>query len=526
MSSNGFEAVVSSANDAIITADSAGNIVSWNPAATRVFGYTESEVMGVSLTLIIPERFREQHTAGHRRVVETGKTKIMGTTVEVFGLHRDGHEIPIELSLATWDADGQRYFSAIVRDITERVALVADLQSERDQTAAIVDAANDAIIIIDGEGTILLWNRFACSLFGWSSDEMVGRTLDVIVPERFREGHRQGVRRVAGGGERHVIGKTVELMGLKRDGTEFPIELSLSSWKHGDDVYFSGIVRDITERHQAQEEITKANAELAQKNEMLEGLSGKLAKYLSKQVYDSIFSGRTDVKVESYRKRLTVFFSDIQGFTELTDRMEAEPLSQLLNTYLSDMAEIAERHGGTVDKFIGDGIMIFFGDPESKGEEEDAKACVRMALEMRDHVNELRKDWVRQAGSSDLHIRMGINTGWCTVGNFGSENRMDYTIVGKEVNAASRLESAAGTDQINISDSTYTLIQDEFECLKGPEIKVKGLAYSLQTYQVLHAKGTSADAASPLTVDINALDDEQREALLKALSAKRDTPKK
>lgn len=517
MRTNGFEAVVSSANDAIITADDHGEIVSWNPAAARIFGYTEEEALGQSLTLIIPERFHEQHTAGHRRVVETGETRIIGKTVEVFGRCKGGLEIPIELSLATWRTDGRPYFSAIIRDIRERMKMMADLKAAQDRTAAIVDSANDAIITIDHTGTILLWNQYAATLFGRSAEEMIGSTLEVIIPERFHNAHRAGIKRVASGGEQHVIGHTVELVGVKSNGDEFPIELSLATWTTDDSAYFSGIIRDISERKAAEKLLHEANAQLAEKNEMLESLSGKLAKYLSKQVYDSIFSGRTDVKVESYRKRLTVFFSDIQGFTELTDRMEAEPLSQLLNSYLSEMAEIAEKHGGTVDKFIGDGIMIFFGDPESKGEDQDAKACIRMALEMRQRVDELRKEWVRQSGSADLHVRMGINTGWCTVGNFGSENRMDYTIVGKEVNAASRLESAAGTDQINISDSTYTLIQDEFECLKGPEIKVKGLAYPIQTHQVLGLR-SSVDRSSSLGVDISGLDAAQRAALLRALA--------
>jgi class 3 adenylate cyclase len=202
-------------------------------------------------------------------------------------------------------------------------------------------------------------------------------------------------------------------------------------------------------------------------------------------VYDSIFAGRTDVRVESYRKKLTVFFSDIQGFTELTDRMEAEPLSVLLNRYLSEMSEIAYAHGGTVDKFIGDGIMIFFGDPESNGDQEDALACARMALEMKRRIAAMKDEWIRESGGVSMHVRMGINTGYCTVGNFGSEDRLDYTIVGKEVNAASRLENTAQPDQIHISNDTYQLIKDEIYCRPVGEVKVKGLAYPIHTYEIV-----------------------------------------
>ena len=121
-----------------------------------------------------------------------------------------------------------------------------------------------------------------------------------------------GIDRVVGGGERHVIGSTAELAGLHRDGREFPLELSLATWSDGAERLFVGVIRDITERKRAEEALSLANKSLNQKNEQLEGLSAKLAKYLSRQVYDSIFEGRTEVEVQSYRKELTVFFSDLQ----------------------------------------------------------------------------------------------------------------------------------------------------------------------------------------------------------------------
>lgn len=522
-SEDNLSAIISSANDAIITADDAGNIVSWNPAATGIFGYDESETVGRQLTLIIPERFHEQHLAGHARVVETGETRIIGQTVEITGLRKDGSEVPIELSLATWLADDRRFFSAIIRDVTERVQLLNEIQATEHRLEAILESANDAIISIDSRGVILLWNHYAELMFGYKREDMVGKLLIDIVPERFRDAHTSGIARVASGGETHVIGSTVELMGLHSDGREFPIELSLAKWETDGEVYFSGIVRDITERKSAEEAVREASEELAQKNEMLEGLSAKLAKYLSRQVYDSIFSGRTDVKVESYRKKLTVFFSDIQGFTELTDRMEAESLSHLLNGYLSDMADIAEEHGGTVDKFIGDGIMIFFGDPESVGERGDAVACGRMALAMRERITELKDEWQREAGSVELFVRMGINTGWCTVGNFGSGHRLDYTIVGKEVNAASRLENAAQPDQIHISHDTYEMVKEVLHCEPVGEVKVKGLAYPLKSYEIVGVIGESPPVTDQdLAIDVANLDDEARQALLRALTESGD----
>ncbi len=233
-----------------------------------------------------------------------------------------------------------------------------------------------------------------------------------------------------------------------------------------------------------------AAEEVTRKNQELEALSGKLAKYLSPQVYSSIFSGRQEVKLASQRKKLTVFFSDVAGFTELTDQMESEDLTQLLNSYLTEMAQVALQHGATIDKFIGDAILVFFGDPETNGVKEDALACVRMAIAMRDKLADLQAEWRRQGLRQQLQCRIGINTGFCTVGNFGSDDRMDYTIIGGAVNIASRLEHHADEGEIFISYETWAHVNDEIETEEVGPIQVKGVNQPVITYRVLGAKGS------------------------------------
>lgn len=532
-----LRAIVDSAADAIVTADHDGSIVTWNPAAERLFGYTRDAIVGEKLSRLVPERFRSAHEAGLQRVVDTGRTKIIGHTVEVYGLHSDGHEFPIELSLATWVDEERRYFSGIIRDRSERAEMTAALTASERRMEAILESANDAIVSIDTDGLVVLWNPGAVELFGYSKEEMIGQPVSVVVPERFRDQHIEGVARVSRGGQHHVIGQTVELAGLHRSGREFPIELSLATWETGDDRYYSGIIRDITDRKVAEDAVKVANRTLNEKNEQLEALSGKLAKYLSRQVYDSIFTGRTDVKVESYRKELTVFFSDIQGFTDLTDRLEAEVVSEILNTYLSEMAAIADGCGGTIDKFIGDGIMIFFGDPESRGRKQDAVECVAMAIRMKRKLIELRQYWSEATGPDPLRIRIGINTGYCTVGNFGSEDRLDYTIVGGAVNTASRLEETAQPDQIQISHATYSLVKDDFYCRPLGDVSMKGISHQLRTYEVI-AETSDLPAVEKVEADLGGLRmsfdpegldadsaREAREALQSALAALERHPK-
>lgn len=233
-------------------------------------------------------------------------------------------------------------------------------------------------------------------------------------------------------------------------------------------------------------------------------LSRKLSKYIAPQVWQTIFSGHKDVRLESTRKRLVIFFSDLQGFTQLSDQLEPETLTIIINQYFEEMAQIALKHGGTIDKFIGDSVMVFFGDPESMGSQKDAVACVTMALAMRRKMAELKRRWRKQLGiETELNIRMGINTGFCTVGNFGSETRMDYTIMGKEVNLASRLESSAGPNEILISKTTHELVNRGISSRHKGEVRAKGFTEPVAVYEVVGLRRELGEQSLFTDVDLS-----------------------
>lgn len=255
------------------------------------------------------------------------------------------------------------------------------------------------------------------------------------------------------------------------------------------------------------------------KNEMLQQLSHKLSKYLSPQIYELIFSGAQEVTLTSKRKKLTIFFSDIVNFTNTTEAMESEDLSELLNEYLNDMTIIALQFGATVDKYIGDAIMLFFGDPKSNGIQEDAIACVKMALAMQEHMDILHKRWHKKGFTKPFEIRMGVHTGYCTVGNFGSENRLEYTIIGSSVNLASRIESAAQPNEILISQETQLLIAREFECILSKEIVPKGFTHPIFLYNVakkeekIDQKTRFEENGSFLSLNIEQIPENRKEEL-------------
>lgn len=231
-------------------------------------------------------------------------------------------------------------------------------------------------------------------------------------------------------------------------------------------------------------QFSRMNSELEEANSFLASISIKISKYLSPQVYKSIFSGERDAVISTERKKLTIFFSDIKDFSATTEQLQPEELTALLNEYFTEMAKIAEEYGATVDKFIGDAILAFFGDPETKGPRDDARACLEMAIAMQRRLVDLNRDGRKRGIEKPFQARMGINTGYCNVGNFGSLDRMDYTIIGAEANLAARLQSIAEPGGIVISYETYALVQDRVRVRSLEPITLKGIKRQVVPYVV------------------------------------------
>lgn len=236
-----------------------------------------------------------------------------------------------------------------------------------------------------------------------------------------------------------------------------------------------GAVDYITKPFHAAELLSRVRTHLQLRAARLKlaDLANKLSRYLPPPVYASIFSGEREARVETHRRPLTIFFSDIVGFTPRTETTPDHELVPWLNGYLDAMARIALEHGGTLDKFIGDAVMVFFGDPQTAGPKADALRCVAMALAMQ-----------RAARERGVDIRMGINSGECTVGNFGSEQQMNYTIIGKAVNMASRLQARSEPGRILIGEATHELIAGAVRCEPRGRLDLKGISTPVMSYWV------------------------------------------
>jgi class 3 adenylate cyclase len=238
-------------------------------------------------------------------------------------------------------------------------------------------------------------------------------------------------------------------------------------------------------------ELRVLNGNLQQKvNEQIQEIerARELKRYLSPQVADSIIAGQSDVKLATTRKNLTVCFADIRGFTGIAERMEPEELIDLLNEYFTAQTEIVFKYGGTLDKYYGDGMMVFFGDPIPYA--DHAERAVRMALEMKRKLPELQKRWFMHQ-EERLNIGIGISTGYVTVGNIGSPARLDYTVIGNNVNLSSRLADLAAPGQILITERTMVQIQEIVEAREHGEQIVEGSARPVRIYEVLGTRSFS-----------------------------------
>lgn len=299
--------------------------------------------------------------------------------------------------------------------------------------------------------------------------------------------------------------KVGDVRGIQAIDVEQPIAANLSSFRYLL-IYFliAGLFGAGFAAFQARQArlMQRVNDELEEANSFLATISMKISKYLSPQVYRSIFSGERDTTLTTERKKLTIFFSDIKDFTVTSERLQPEELTNLLNEYFTEMSAIAERHGATLDKFIGDAILAFFGDPETKGTREDARACVRMAVEMQHRMEELRAMWRRRGIEEPFRTRMGINTGYCNVGNFGSSDRMDYTIIGAEANLAARLEQIAEPGGIVMSYETFVHAEDIVSAEPMEPISLKGIGRDVVPYRVLDLS-PAAEASEVIEADVD-----------------------
>jgi PAS domain S-box-containing protein len=266
-------AVLNHAIEGIITIDEQGTIKSFNPAAETLFGYKPSEVLGKNVKLLMPEPFQSEHDQYLKNYISSGVSKIIGIGREVIGLRKDGSTFPLDLGISEMYLGETRMFTGIVRDMTERKKTEQALRESEIRANVVLNHALEGFVTIDEKGTIEAFNPAAEKLFGYTSAEILGENVTRLIPENFRQAHEQGLNNYLETGISKVIGIGAEVVGLRKDGSTFPLELGISEMYLGETRKFTGIIRDITERKKAEQALkeseTRANEVL---NHALEGI--------------------------------------------------------------------------------------------------------------------------------------------------------------------------------------------------------------------------------------------------------------
>ncbi|HEU4893351.1 MAG TPA: PAS domain S-box protein [Vicinamibacterales bacterium] len=262
-----LDAIINTTVDGIIVISADGKIEAFNRGAERLFGYPESEVIGRNVSLLMPSPYHEEHDGYLKRYLTTGEAKIIGTGREVTGRRRDGTVFPLHLSVGEMQVGGQRKFTGMLHDLTERVQLQGRLGSSEARWQAVIDSAVDGIIVIDAHGRIEGFNPAAERLFGYTAEEVFGRNVDMLMPSPYREEHDTYLSRYLATGRAKIIGIGREVQGLRKDGTTFPLHLSVGQIMVGSERKFTGILHDLTSRVQLEGQL-REQAALAKLGEM------------------------------------------------------------------------------------------------------------------------------------------------------------------------------------------------------------------------------------------------------------------
>ena len=361
-----------------------------------------------------------------------------------------------------------------------------DIETARRRLVDAIENSSEGFAFYDPDDRLVLCNTRYKELLYPNTDINIepGTAFETIIRKAAEEGHIDD----AEGRIDEWVAKRLALHNSpgkpwiqQRSGGQW---ILITERKTGDGGTVA-IYSDITDLKQREEELTTKSNALEETNKRLENAQEQISKYIDPNVTEKIFKGEFSAELSHKRTKLTMFFSDIKDFTQFTDASDPEDVAKLLNEYLGEMAQIVRTWGGTIPQFTGDSIFAIFGAPDSKGEQEDALACLRMALEMQMKMKTLREKWWNQGIQFPFEIRCGIHTGMANVGNYGSEGFMEYSAIGLNTNLASRLEQACLPGEIYLSHASWALVNDEIPCEEVGTIEVKGFHYPIQTYRVL-----------------------------------------
>ena len=316
-----LDAILNMTVDGVIVIDARGQIEAFNRGAQDLFGYPAEEVLGRNVSILMPSPHHEQHDAYLQRYLTTGDAKIIGVGREVTGRRRDGSLFPVQLSVGEMRIAGERKFTGMLRDLTKRVHLEGALGASEARWRAIVDSAVDGIIVIDAHGRVEAFNRAAERLFGYPADEVQGRNVDMLMPSPYGEEHDGYLSRYLATGRAKIIGVGREVQGRRKDGTTFPLHLSVGEITIQGERKFTGILHDLTSRVEIEGQL-REQAALAK--------LGEMAAVIAHEVKNPLAGIRGAIQV--FGDHLTPGGANTQILKEIVSRIDS--LDQMMKDLL------------------------------------------------------------------------------------------------------------------------------------------------------------------------------------------------
>jgi len=451
------------------------------------------------------------------------------TSVDNIEIRRGGKIIPLEnWGTPIFDNNGNIIYAinafkdiakrkqaeAAREQVTRELSLLnATLEQQMDelvyikrQRELILKAAGEGIYGLDVEGLVTFVNPAAVRMLGWESEELVGQHLHSLIHHSRPDGsnypaHECPIYMAFKDGVVHHMDEEVFWC---KSGISIPVEYTSTPIYENDKLVGAVVVlNDISERKHAEaareqvtqelsllnatleQKVQERTAQLKQKNELIRKVFGR---YLSDEIVDTLLETKSGLSFGGEKREITLLTSDIRGFTAKINDLPPEQVIKIINCYLTVMADVITQYQGTIDEFMGDGILVLFGAPIARNDDpERAVACaIAMQLAM-ESVNEQLQ--ALNFGPSEIGMGIGINTGEVVVGNLGSEKRAKYGVIGSEVNVTYRIESYTTENQILISESTLKKVSYLVTIISEKMVKFKGLKQDLNIYEVAGLDG-------------------------------------